>query len=725
MCMYGQTISRHLKTALLATVGAAALLGVTPALAGGTGQVEEVTVTARKVAEPLQSVPASVSVLSTSDLASAGVESFSGVISEIPNVSFGGGIAGALQGQLGIRGISTLERNIGVESGVGIYVDGVYQGRSDNYNQELIDVAQVEVLRGPQGTLFGKNTIAGVFNITTLTPGDHVEGTLRTEVGNYGLFRTQGYLMGPIVGDLSGKLSLGYVRSDGTYKNLSGGPNGDAMDMLSYRASLYYAPSSKASFVLSADGLHDRGRPAFFQVTDIIGVPNNPMATHPHVINPNGQDYLHRDNYGVSLTGTFDLGFATLTSITAYRSADYHASLDDDQSQVTYLSKDVWGDITRFWSQEVRLNGTIGSSLSYVAGLYYFNQRVSTDRELDIGIDLGIPGNPPLYTIGGVITRSYAAYANLDYRMTDRLTLSAGLRYGAESRDAAFNQIDPTGIFALLSLPSLSYAKKTTSYDLSPVGTVSYKFTPDIMGYLRVAQGHKSSAFNVDLVSSTTGLYAGPESATTYEGGVKTDLFDRRLRANVAIFDTNYDNMQVSQLLGSGVTLDNAGAASIKGAELELTGYVTPALRLEASGGYLDAHYTRYPNCSIPNSLGGGVTNCSHNQIIGAPKFTYHLAAQYDYPTEWGDVVSRLDYSGQSGVYEEATNSTRFKTNAHNIVNARVSLMRDSWEGTIWVQNLFDDVYTTYHDDRSVIGVLQTTAYGDPRTYGATLTLHF
>ncbi len=606
---------------------------------------------------------------------------------------------------------------------MGIYVDGVYQGRSDNYNQELIDISQIEVLRGPQGALFGKNTIAGVFNITTAKPGDTVEGQLNVEGGDYSLFRTQGYVMGPLIdGVLSGKISGGYVTRDGVYKHLSGGPNGDALDLLSYRTALYYTPTAKSEFVLALDGLHDRGRPAFFQVTDLLGVVT-PMATTPHRIDNNRPDYLHRDNYGVSLTGTIDLGFATLTSISAYRNSSYQASLDDDQAQVDYLSTDKWGDKTKFFSQEARLSGQIGEAISYVTGLYYFGQTIDTDRILTLGSSF-MPGNPPLTTKGRVTTNSYAAFGNIDYHFNERLMLSAGLRYTIEKRAASFNQGDPTGIFAFLGLPTLSYAKSATSYDLSPMASLSYKFTPDIMAYARVAQGYKSASFNVDLVSSPTGLYAAPETAITYELGLKSEFFEKRVRANFAIFDTDYTNMQVSQLLGSGVTLNNAGAATIKGAEAELLGYVTPDLKLEGSLGYLDAVYDRYTNCGVPASLGGGVANCSGNRIIAAPKFTYQAAAEYTYPTDFGAVVARVDFSGQTPVFFEATNSPRFESDTRGVLNTRLSVVGGRWEVSLWAKNLLDDVYITYRDDRSAIGVLQTTAYGDPRTVGATLSLH-
>ncbi|WP_374570633.1 TonB-dependent receptor [Phenylobacterium sp.] len=724
----------HRKAMLMLGVSLAAWLGAAQMAAAQSapaeaGQVEEIVVTARKVTERLQDVPASISAITAKQIQAAGINDFQHLTATLPNVAMSGGIAGVLQGQVGIRGISTLVRNIGVESGVGFYVDGVYLGRPDNYNQELIDVDRVEVLRGPQGTLFGKNTIAGVFNITTKTPSSVPEGELKVEVGDYGLFRAQGYVMGPLIADtLSGKLSVGYVKRDGVYKNLSGGQDGDALDLASYRAQLYFTPSDRAEVVLSLDGLNDRGNPAFFQVTDLAGYtsPNATIQeTTPHKIDNNRPDSLSRDNYGASLTGTYRFDFGTLTSITAYRTSSYDASLDDDQNQVDYLSSDLWSDTTKVFSQELRLAGNLGERVNYIVGAYYARQTIKTDRILTIGLGFGIPGDPALTTVGSVKTTSYAAFGNVDYHVTDRLTASLGLRYSKEDKSVDFVQDDRDGVFQLLGLPSLSYANDTSDEDLSPTVSLSYKFNDDVMAYGRVARGFKSAAFNVDLVSSTQGLAAGPESATTTEAGVKSDLFGRRLRANVSVFTTKYDDLQVSQLLGSGVTLSNAGKATINGAEVELTGYVSPALRLEASAGYIDATYDRFQNCGVPTSLGGGSTDCSGNRVIGAPEFTFHAAAEYTHPVSMGDVVARVDFNSQSSTYFEATNSTRFESDARSVVDARIGLRTERWDAFVWGKNLTDEVYETYKDDRSSVGVLQTTAYGEPRTYGVTLTGRF
>ncbi|MDQ1154489.1 TonB-dependent receptor [Brevundimonas sp. SORGH_AS_0993] len=692
------------------------------------GHVEDIVVTARKVAERAQDVPASISVTTGEQLQAAGVNDIQGLTQRLPNVAMSGGIAGTLQGQVGIRGISTLVRNIGVESGVGFYVDGVYLGRPEAYNQELIDIDRIEVLRGPQGTLFGKNTIAGVFNIATKSPGDVLQGEGRVEVGNYDLYRLQAYVMGPLSDQFGFKLAAGYVKRDGVYENLSGGQNGDAIDTASYRASLYYTPRDTTKIVLSFDGLNDRGHPAFFQVVDLAGYTSADVVTQkttPHRIDNNRPDSLTRDNYGLSLTAEQDVALGALTSITAWRRSRYDASLDDDQNQVDYLSSDLWSDTTEIFSQELRLAGRLGPKSRYTVGAYAYNQKVDTDRILTLGAGFGIPGNPGLTTIGSVKSEGYALFGDIDHDFSDRLSGSLGLRYSKEDKTVQFGQNDQAGVFSLLGLPTLNYAADASDGDLSPTVSLSYKATPSILLYGRIAKGFKSAAFNVDLVSSVNGLSAGPESATSGEAGVKSDLFDRRLRVNAAVFTTRYDDLQVSQLLGSGVTLSNAGKATINGAELELTAFVAQGLRLDFSGGYTDATYDRFENCSVPTSLGGGSADCSGKRVIGAPRFTVHASAEQVWPVSLGELVARIDFSGQSEVYYEATNSDRFKGDARSVVDFRFGLRTSRWDAFAWVKNVGDEAYETYMDDRSAIGVLKTTAYGEPRTFGLTLTARF
>ncbi len=691
----------------------------------GYADPDTIVVTARKIPEALVDVPASVSHLSAAQMESARLVSFADLTAVIPNVALSGGIGGQLQGQIAIRGIANLVRNIGVESGVGIYVDGVYVGRPEAYNQELLDVAQVDVLRGPQGTIFGKNTISGVIAMTSGSPTSDLSGNARLETGNYGLIRAQTTLSGPLAGDaVTGRMSFGYASRDGLYRHVSGGRDADSIDLFSWRGALALNASETVSLTLRTDGLRDRSTPGFFSATD-IAIPGAPVSLPPRSVDNNRPNTLRRDIVGISLTTVATLGSTTLTSITAYRESRYAASLDDDQRQLDLLAADNFGDRSELWSQELRLSGKAGDRLTFLAGLYFLDQATRTDRALAIGSGLGIAGAPRLTTRGKVATRSYAAFGNLDWRLADRLTLSVGARYTYERKTARFVQDDETGIFAFLGLPDISFAAKSDDHDISPTLSLTYAVAPTVRLYGRVARGFKSAAFNVDLASSAAGLVAGPERATTYEAGIKGDVLDRRLNLAVTGFHTDYADLQVAQITGAGTVLGNAGKASIDGFEVELMARPVGGLRLEASAGYADAKYDRFDNCAVPLSEGGGAANCAGKRLTGAPRLTAHGAVEYLQPTSFGSVAGRVEANHQSSVFFDPTNSDRFRGRARTLLNSRLSVRLPTWTAAIWVENLTDETYETYRDDRTALGVLRTTAYGAPRTYGATITKQF
>ncbi|HEX7820614.1 MAG TPA: TonB-dependent receptor [Sphingobium sp.] len=688
-----------------------------------------IVVTARKVPEALIDVPASVSYLSGRELENSRLISFADLTAVIPNVALSGGIGGQLQGQVAIRGIATLVRNIGVESGVGVYVDGVYVGRPEAYNQELLDVASVEVLRGPQGTIFGKNTVAGVFNLTSGSLTSYLSGTARLETGNYGLIRAQATLSGPLSGDaVTGRFSFGYASRDGFYRHVSGRRDADSVDLFSWRGALAFTPSETLLLTLRTDGLRDRGTPGFFSATD-IGVPGAPSSLPPRSIDNNRPNLLSRDIAGFSLTAVATLGATTLTSISAYRHSRYAASVDDDQRQLDMLAVDDFGDRSELWSQELRLNGKVTENLSFLTGLYFLDQATRTDRTLGLG-DLtralyAVPFAANLTTKGMVKTRSYAAFGSLDWQLADRITLSVGARYTYEHKIVSFVQDDETGVFALLSLPDISFAGKSDDQDISPTLSLTYASAPGVRFYGRIARGFKSAAFNVDLASSATGLVAGPEHATTYELGMKGELLDKRLTFALTGFRTDYADLQVAQITGAGTVLGNAGKASINGLEAELIARPLDGVRLEASAGYADAKYDRFDNCAIPQSEGGGATNCAGRYLTGAPRITAHGAAEYLHHISFGTVTGRIEANHQSSVYFDPTNSDRFRGRARTLLNSRMSIRLPSWTLSVWIENLTDETYETYRDDRTALGVLRTTAYGPPRTYGVTVTKQF
>lgn len=692
---------------------------------GADQALADITVTARKVPETLLAAPLSVTNISGDAILAAGLQTITDLTRTAPNVDISGGIAGQLQGQISIRGISTLVRNIGLETGVGIYVDDVYVGRPENFVQHLLDVDRVEIVRGPQGTEYGKNTIAGVINVRTRQPDANPGASLRVDAGNYDYWRSEAVMGTRLTDQLSVRGAIAYTRQDGFYKHVSGGKDAGSTNLLTWRLSAKYAPTDQLSFLVRWDGLRDRGTPAFFQADVLAGYPADFPSRQPHRINNNRPDRLSRDSQGISLTSKWQSDEVTVTSITAYRDSSYDASLDDDQEQVDFVSVDDFSDTSHFFSQELRLAGKAGR-LRYLVGAYYFDQKVGTDRALGLGADLlaplGITISPVLTTRGSVKTQSGALFGRLDYQLTDRLSLSGGIRYTTEKKRAHFVQNDVTGIFGALGLPNLVFKGWSNDDDWSPSASISYAIAEDANLYARFSRGFKSAAYNVDIASSGNGLTARPEKATSYEVGFKTLTLDKRLRLSVAAFHTDYDELQVSQVLGTGIALTNAGQARIEGVEGEFSFALTPRLLLEGNAAVLDAHYKRFGSCGVPGSGGRLSTNCAGNDLVLAPHVTAYGAIQYEVPVAFGTIFARGDMDYRSTVYFEPTNSDAFKSDPRTLLSLRVGVRHGPWSIVAWVDNLIDETYKTYADDRSGIGVLRTAAYGPPRTCGISLS---
>lgn len=724
--MHNRGYNRRWKWRLLAS----AVVGMASSGAAW-GQVRndaDIMVTARKVSEPLLKAPVSVTSISGDTIVAAGLQGITDLTRIAPNVDISGGIAGQLQGQISIRGISTLVRNIGLETGVGIYVDGVYVGRPENFVQHLLDIDRVEIARGPQGTEYGKNTIAGVINVQTKQPDADPGLSVRFDAGNYDYRRGEAVLGARLNDRFSVRGAIAYARQDGFYKHLSGGQDAGSTDLLTWRLSAKFAPTDQLSFVARWDGLRDRGVPAFFQADALAGYPADFPSREPLHINNNLPNRLHRDSQGISLTGEWTSDAISLTSITAYRDSSYDASLDDDQEQVDFVSADNFSDDSHFFSQELRLAGE-ASKLRYLLGAYYFDQMVHTDRGLGLGLDLlapfGILVSPVLTTRGSVKTESGALFGRLDYQLTDRLSLSAGLRYTREKKRAHFVQNDVTGIFPFLGFPNLTFDGHSTDNDMSPSASLSYEVVSNTNVYARVSRGFKSAAYNVDIASSLSGLTASPEKATSYEIGLKALTLDKRLRLNLAAFHTDYDRLQVSQVLGNGLALTNAGRAQIEGVEGELSLQLSSRLRLEGNAAVLDAHYKKFDNCGVPASVGGGSMDCAGNDLVLAPHFSGYGAVSYEVPVTFGTIFARADVDHRSTVFFEPTNSDSFKSGPRTLVNLRLGLRHGKWDIAAWVRNLTDKIYKTYADDRSGLGVFRTAAYSAPRTYGVSLSSTF
>jgi iron complex outermembrane recepter protein len=713
--------------------GSAAVIAMTigaPVLAQdaevASGRItDQITVTARKKEESIQDTPLAVSAITGAQLERAGIDSFDQVLNTIPNAGQSGGIAGTLQGLVSIRGISTLVRFVGLETGVGYYVDGVYTGRPENFNQDLIDIERIEVLRGPQGALFGKNTIAGAINIITQKPTDEFTGVAEAQYGNYNHVRVRGHVSGPLVpGKLSASLSAGYVNRDGYVKNISGvGPDLEAVDLATFRGKLRFTPSDNTEFILSADGLIDRGEPVFFEVSDVSFI-NDPSEATPFTVNQDQPNFLNRDIWGMSLTSNIDTGSGEWTTILGYRNSSFDAGLDDDKVPVRFFV-DFFSSDVEFFSAETRYAASISDRIDYVVGAYYFNQKADNLSNFALGDFLtGFPGvEPPIDLTSSVDSESYALFFNADIALSDRLSLEVGGRYVSEEKDAVHVQDDMTGIFG-----STNFAITRRDNDFAPTVSLSYAVADNAMTYLRFAQGFKSAGFNTDfVVAGASNLEVSPEFATSYEIGIKSDLADNNLRLNLAGFYTTYKDLQLSQIAGGGVSLNNAAEADIYGIEAEFAALMGEYIDINGSIGYLHATYGDFTGCPVPGAAAvPALANCAGNYLNLAPKWTAALGAQFTYPIGgFGDFVARADWNFRSEVFFEPQNTVRLSGEGRNLLNVRAGVVVDNWEVFGWAKNLTNETYVNFADDRSAIFVNTTQAFGAPRTYGITVRLKF
>ncbi|GAB5488134.1 MAG: TonB-dependent receptor [Parasphingorhabdus sp.] len=725
---------KAVKLALLSGLSGLALTATSAAAQDVSAQSGEtaknaddniIIVTARKRDEDITDVPIAVSALGSEALDVRGIESVDEVLNFIPNASQSGGIAGGLQGLVSIRGISTLVRFVGLETGVGFYVDGVYIGRPENFNQDLIDVDRVEVLRGPQGALFGKNTVAGAINIVTKEPSlDSWTGDLELGYGNYDTVRAQGHVSGPLSDQVGVSLTAGYVNSSGYTKNVSGlQPDLDAADLVTFRAKLRFEPSSNFDLTISGDAMIDRGRPSFFEVSDVAFLAD-PTEDTPFTVNNDQPNDLNRDIYGLSATANVGVGPGTWTTILAYRESSFDARLDDDKLPVRFFV-DSFGSDANFWSVESRYAGEIADGVNLVAGLFYLNQKADNLSNFALGDFLtGFPGvEPPIDLISSVDTESIAAFFDFDIVLTDRLALEVGGRFVSESKDASHVQNDFTGLFG-----SQNFAESRTDDDFSPTVSLRYDFTDELKGYLRFAQGFKSSGFNTDFVNANSNFSVNPEQATAYEAGLKGNFAGGTVRSNLAVFFTEYEDLQLSQITGFGVTLNNAAEAEIFGVEFDLAADLSDSFSVNAAIGYLDATYKDFAGCPVPGATPAAlaVANCAGNFLNLAPEWSTAFGMQWRGPVsgDWEGIV-RADWQYRSEVFFEPQNTARLSGDDRHLVNLRAGIDNGKFSFTVWADNVFDEVYVNFADDRSAIFVNTTQSFGPPRTYGVTAGFSF
>ena len=697
----------------------------------GTGVIEEIIVTARKRDESLQTLPISLSVFTADEIQKRGALDLRDVSSFAPSVAWVGPRQNAVP-QLSIRGVQAQVRtNIGFESGIGVYVDGVVMGRSIGFAQEMFDVERVEFLRGPQGTLFGKNSIGGAISITTRNPPDTFEADAAIEFGEDNMFNVGAYLGGPLVEDtLHASISVSSRERDGIVDNEFSGNEVDTVDQISGRLKVVYTPSDDLGLTLSIDQLEDDGVSASGQALTGYGAVPGEYRT-----NVNLESLANRKVSGATLSVDYDASDRlTVKSITSYRKMERQGTADTDVGPTQVVDSFADRDLDQF-SQEFQFIGDNGGAISYVAGLYYFNMDNFSDAQSCFG-----PFPPPFdflsglcgSTIGTIETTSYAAFANVDFEISDTFTLTTGLRWTEEEKELNYSQ---TG-FPFVAPDLAPERDKKTEDDLSPLITGRWTVSDSSMIYATASRGFKSGGWNVDNVASFditsfSQLQFDSESVWNYEVGFKSQFLDNRLRLNGSAYLMDYEDLQVTKLeevLGGGGALvgvvSNAGEAEVTGVEIELVAAPLENLDLSAGLGYNVAEYEEYSDI-----LGGQEVSFAGNKLDRAPELTANLGVQYTKPFDSVDLVFRTDFTFRDSYFIDRTNSPSLEIEDVSLVNLKIGLQSKNgrWDAFLFANNLLDERYFVSRGRGGFLftGPSQVVLWGEPRTVWARLAFHY
>jgi iron complex outermembrane recepter protein len=764
-------MARHHRLLLLASSLASALVARpalaqtgepkgAPAAAAETAsgsEVDALIVTARRQSERAVDVPIAMSVVSGASLQRTGVYTLTDLQTQTPSlVAYQ---SNPRNSSLGIRGIGVSSAADGLDTSVGVYVDDVYLGRPGMALDDLIDIDQLEVLRGPQGTLFGRNSSAGVLNITTQKPNFSYSGTAEASVGNFGYNQERLSVTGPVAdGLLAFRLTAYNTHRDGDLPNTTTNIAGNSVGRDGVRLQFLATPTPKVSVRLIGEYSSENDTCCVSALKQVVpGATVNALAATGYIptanlgstANNSPQNML-TDQYAFSAEVNWDLGWGDLTSVTAQRYWHFDPLQDSDGTPLDVIQVNVAQ--TRDWqySQELRLASKPGR-FNWQAGVYLFNQNLEDHYILNqFGRDASAfytnylritnPAHAPVSIAAGsqyigdthVTTDSAAAFGQANFELTDRLTLTGGVRYTYDDKHGLTNSSTVGTPYAATSLPihdDVSVQDNNTSYLVS----AAYKFRTDSLVYVSYSTGYKSAALNLNAaVSAGTPLVLQPEDVRDWEAGIKSTLLNHRLRLNVDGFWTNLAGLQANIYPTNGAKsyLANVGTILARGVEADASYVVIEGLELSANGSYNDSHYISYPNAPCPVGV-TGVCNLNGRPVYESPKWIANVTASYHF--NWGEHLqpyALAQYAYRSSVFGTVDDGPLTRIAAYGLVNARIGSKIDNgrYDLSIWVANATDARYFQNLGTSSIPGAGTfgiAGQLGTPRTYGTTLRASF
>lgn len=711
-------------------------------------QLPEIVVTAQKRTENLQDVPISVSAFSADELKATGIDSVRELFQLSPGLQFND-LAGL--GQVYLRGVGTPATGPGIENPVALYVDGVYRGDQAGASVDLGNVASVEVLSGPQGTLFGRNATGGLIQVFTKDPSHTFAGDIRAGYGNYDTVVGDFYVTGGLASNLAANLAVQIrQQGDGYGTNLYNGKSVDYDNYQNVSSKLLFDFTDNFSLKLSGDYSHETTTYSSETVPGTIhqGGPRPAMGLHD-VYTADGS-YTHLERYGGAATFTYKMDWATLTNITAWRKSTYEHA-DGNSPPGPYAFALYFLEPHTQASEELQLSSAPGQSVIWTAGVYLFHEvsewTPATPWSSSCGpyaIPTGPDCNDWIPTSKGDlnvwihnVTKSAAFYAQASKEIFDNTNLTLGGRVTYEQR-IFDNSIDFFGQpYGYLNVDSstfypggppfhgtLSYTKPTWRI------AVDHKFNETAMVYLSYNRGFKSGGFTSPTLSAVP---LQPEILDAFELGLKTELFDRHLRLNSSVYDYEYKNIQVNSYVGGFPSYVNAARARLYGLDVSASAIVTPSFTISANLNLEHTEFLEFPNAPAytPNpdfpygniALGpnGSGIDASGNELPRAPKVSGNISATYTVPVGSGELQLTGQFSYDGGWYSDPEN--RVRQDAYGLVNLTADWRSQGGFGVkLWVKNLTDKGYAAY--------ILSDTggdsiAYSPPRTFGIELSQEF
>jgi len=737
---------RDLKAILFASACAAGLPAIGPvsahaaeaAAAPSVGQIEELVVTAQKREQSLQSVAAAVTAMGAEALQRQGVSDVTTLQFHVPSL-----VAGKLTGitAISIRGVGLNQFGYASQPGVAVHIDGVYQARLAAGGLGQLDLERIEVLRGPQGTLYGRNATGGAVNFISASPADHFEGSVLAGYSSFDSYHLNAVVNAPVNDKLRTRLAIDYQdREEGFEKNVRpGGSDADKGSTLSARFKVAADLTDAATVELSVYGLERRGAFPYLQLRsppNAAAVAGNPFLAaaivplSPHRYSSDLTPRSKLDLYGATATVDIDLGRARLKSITAYSLYNYTDLYDSDGTNLAFTPQT---DATKGYtaSQEFDLSGEAGR-LNWLVGAFYMDDSLKIITRYNFPLGYPASGLAP----GGILelanrpyrVRSAAVFTDDTLNVTDRLRIIVGARYSEDKiTSRELTTINRVQVAPGVILPTIVTCNNVqvdpTFSSFTPRLGAQYDITEDIGSYATVSRGFKDGGVNA---SSCNNVYQ-PEKITAYEAGLRMRFADRTITLNPTVFYYDYTGFQVTQIQGLSAPVVNAPKATVKGFELEAAWKPTEHLTFNATVSLLDAQYGKgFTNTDTLNK-GLGVQNLAGKRLNRAPETSGSLGAEYRTSMmSFGRLSFRADIYGSSRIYFREFNTPLDSQPSYQVIN--LNIVWDSPDGKLtgrlFADNAGDENYLAQLGAADAFGARFST-WAPPRQIGVELKARF